>query len=147
MVILLGGLTINQKVSAQDDGTGRYKTIEVQTVQYVWELVDSFSGKVYCEVTIDREGQPSNQDALSICADKIYPATATPALVATARSLTPQPTALPFNTNAFLQRTFWRFVTKREFTRTVKVPLPEMVLNITVPSGAMEKPYVTLSRI
>ncbi len=130
-------------VSAQEIKNGRYKSVEVKTTQYVWELVSLTSGRVICEVIIDREGKPSVQDALNICRDTIYPATPTPSL-ATPISLTPQPTSPPFNVTLFFQNTLWRFVTQREFIKIEKVPLPEIVLNVLVPPGPLEKPYISL---
>lgn len=136
-------LTRGNAARAQVVGNGRYKSVEVQTTQYVWELVNLTSGKVICEVVIDREGKPSIQDALNICRDEIYPATPTPP--AKSESVgTPQPTALPFNATLFFQNTFWRFVTQREFLKVEKVPLPEIVLNVLVPPGPLDKPYITL---
>ena len=59
------------RVSAQEIKNGRYQSVEVQTTQYVWELVSITSGKVICEVVIDRVGTPSIQDAMNICRDNI----------------------------------------------------------------------------
>ena len=128
---------------AQGITNGRYKSVEVQTTQYVWELVNLTSGKVICEVVIDRVGKPSNQDALNICRDEIYPSTPTPAVKGEGLT-TPQPTQPPFNVTLFFQNTFWRFVTQREFIKIEKVALPEIVLNVMVPPGPIEKPYITL---
>jgi len=132
-----------EPVLAQGIKNGRYKSVEVQTTQYVWELVSLSSGKVICEVIIEREGKPTTQDALNICRDKIYPATPTPVIKGENLS-TPQPTPLPFKLNLFFQNTFWRFVTQREFIKIVKVPLPEIVLNVLVPPGPLDNPYITL---
>ncbi len=131
------------RVSAQEIKNGRYKSVEVQTTQFVWELVSIPSGKVICEVVIEREGKPSVQDALNICRDNIYPATPTPVVKSDALS-TPQPTPPPFNLTLFFQNTFWRFVTQREFLKIEKVPLPDIVLNVLVPPGPLDKPYITL---
>jgi hypothetical protein len=130
-------------VLAQEIKNGRYKSVEVQTTQYVWELVNLSSGQVICEVIIDHEGKPSVQDALNVCRDKIYPSTPTPPAISEVIT-TPQPTALPFNINVFFQNTFWRFVTQREFIKIEKVLLPDIVLNVLVPPGPLDKPYITL---
>jgi hypothetical protein len=141
----LGNVGLNQKVDAQSTPPSRYKSVEVKTTQYVWNLVNQTTGIVICEVTIDREGSPTNQDALTICQDKILPPTQTPPSISMLSTLPPVKTGAPFNANQYFRNTFWRFVTKRDITRVVKVPLPEIVLNITVPPGPSDKPYITLS--
>ena len=141
----LGSSGPNQAVDAQSNEPGRTKTVEVKTTQYVWDLVNQASGAVICEVTIAREGTPTNQDALAVCQDKILPATQTPSTPGAGPNLTPVATGAPFNSAAFFQNTFWRFISKREVTQIQKVALPEIVLNVYVPSGPQDKPYVTLS--
>jgi len=141
LALLLVGLWPGQPVRAQDGNTGRYKSVEVQTVQYVWDLIDQATGKEICQVILDREGIPTHQDALGVCSEKIIPLTPTPG----GSGVGSKPTPPPFNINQFFAKTIWRFNIKREFTRIVKMPLPEMVLNITVPVAPTDKPYVTLS--
>jgi hypothetical protein len=140
----LGQIGLPHTVDAQSTQPGRYKTVETPVTQYVWELVNQTTGAKICEVTIEHDGEPSNQDALAICPDKIYPPTQTPPSMSMLATLPPVKTAAPFNTTQFFQNTFWHLVTKRDFTRTDKIQLPDIVMNISVPSAPVDKPYVTL---
>ena len=143
IVLLVLGLMLSEQVQAQTGGQGRFKTIEVQVTQYVWEIVSKSNGIAVCEVLLDREGTPSVQDAINTCSDRL----SLPLMAAGASTPGPSAaTAVPsVNYGQFSNYYNWRFKTKREFTQTVKVPLPEMVLNISVPQGPVEKPYVTVS--
>ncbi|HEX7555907.1 MAG TPA: hypothetical protein VF338_04730, partial [Leptolinea sp.] len=129
LALFLIYVAINQShaVYAQTPGQPRYKTVEQKTTQNVWDLINKTTGAVICEVTIDRQGEPSQQDALNTCPDMMTASTPAPQTQAT-----------------FFNNTFWNFVVTREFTTKVKIPIPDIVVNISVPTGPVQKPYLTL---
>ena len=129
-----------QSVKAQDQGQGRFKWVAVQTTQFVWEIVSKSSGAAVCEVLLDRESAPTLQEVISSCSDRLSltPATSIPS------GATLTATTAPANPNLFYSYYFWRFKTKREFTQSIKIPLPEIVLNISIPQGPVPKPFITL---
>ncbi len=142
LVVLVFVLSIvNQHVSAQTGGGGggRYTTVESTTKQYIWNLVSNSTGKVICEVMIDHEGQPTQFDAIQACAQEIF---VQPTPIAPGQ---PIATQAPFDINQFFRTVHWEFVTSREVTRLVKVPLPDMVVYITAPQGPLLQPYVILT--
>lgn len=125
--------------SYADDGTtGRFKTVEVQTTQYVWELVSNQDGRVICQAIVNHPTRPSNEETIQICADQIFPLSPTPMPAGT-----PQPTPVPFNLADFFRSVTWRFIATQELTRTIKVPLPEIIINLTVPPG-QSAPYYAI---
>ncbi len=130
-----------QRVVAQSGGGGggRFTTVESTTKQYVWNLVSNKTGKVICEVIVDHEGQPTQYDAITACAQEIFtePTPSAPNEMA--------PTPIPFDINQFFRNVRWEFVGSREVTRLVKVPLPDMVVYVTAPQGPLLQPYVILT--
>ncbi len=127
--------------------TGRFKTVEVTVTQYIWELVSNRDGHVICQIIVEHPNRPSNDEAIQICGDQIFPpetlptpfgATATPA---TATPTAPVGTPTPFDLSEFFGNVSWRFVTSRQFTRTVQVPIPEMILNLTIPPNQQQEPF------
>jgi hypothetical protein len=138
--------------ASQGGNTGRVRTVEIQVLQYVWELVSNRDGRVICEVIVEHPNRPSNQEAITICGEQIFPAEPTPTPFVTATPgegetpVAPAPTqeTLPFDLAEFFQNVSWRFVTTREFTRTIEVPVPNMVLNMIVPKIPTEEYYVSI---
>lgn len=136
-------LTVGIQGSYADDGgqTNRYKTVEVKTVQYVWELISGQDGQVICQAVVDHPTRPSNDETIQLCADQIFGAPApivpldTPVPGTPTVEPTPRPTTAPVDLNQFFQNVYWRFITTRELTRTLMVPLPELIINLTVPPG------------
>ena len=127
LFLVFSGINRSPPVNAQSQGQVRYKTIEQKITQNVWDLINKTTGAVLCKVTIDRSGEPSQQDALNTCPEIIT--SSTPATQTQA---------------AFFQNTFWKFVVTREFTTQVKIPIPDIVVNISIPSGPLQKPYLIL---
>lgn len=122
------------------DGTGRFKTVEIRVTQYIWELVSNVDGRMICQVIVEHPNQPTNTEAIQICGDQIFPPEETPTPIgATAATPTPggspAPTPTPFDLADFFRSVSWRFITSREFSREVQVPVPEMVTNISIPQG------------
>ncbi len=130
-----------QQVVAQNGGGGggRFTTVESTTKQYVWNLVSNKTGQAICEVIIDHDGQPTQYDAITACAQEIF---AQPPVPAPGE---PIPTQAPFDINEFFRTVRWEFVGSREVTRLIKVPLPDMVVYVTAPQGPLLQPYVILT--
>ena len=147
-----------QESTAQDvDSMGRYKTVEVRTVQYIWELVSNSDGHVICQIILDHPNYPSVDETLTTCQSEIYPpeptaTSGTPAPSPTPTStpvpgaVTPTPanTKEPFSTDNFLKGVSWRFITSREFMRTIKIPLPDLVVHLSAPTQP-DQLFVTIS--
>lgn len=142
-------LCVGIQGSYADNGgeTNRYKTVEVKTVQYVWELVSGQDGRVICQAIVDHPTRPSNDETIQLCADQIFGAPLpivprdTPVPGVPTVEPTPRPTPVPFDLNQFFRSVYWRFITTRELTRTLMIPLPEMIINLTVPPG-QAGPYI-----
>jgi len=136
-------LSVGIQGSYADDGgkTSRYKTVEVKTVQYVWELVSGKDGRVICQAIVDHPTRPTNDETIQLCADQIFGAPApivplnTPVPGTPTVEPTPRPTAVPFNLNEFFLSVYWRFINTRELTRTLMIPLPEIIVHLNVPPG------------
>src|SRR5512142_2267459 len=98
--------------STADGGgkTSRYKTVQVQTTQYIWELVSNQNGRVICQIITNQPSRPSNEDAIQNCGDQIFPAQPTPAGTASSATPEPQATLPPFNLADFFRGVYWRFV-------------------------------------
>ncbi|HYG33549.1 MAG TPA: hypothetical protein VEC99_02115, partial [Clostridia bacterium] len=141
-LLLLG----SQKSTAQEGDTlDRHKTVEIRTVQYVWNLVSNSDGRVICQLIIEHEGTPTTEETLSICMGEIYPPEDTPAPTAedspeptststplpSAATATPAPTEEPFTLENFFLTVSYRFIASREITRTVKIPLPDIVVHLS----------------
>ena len=145
-----------QSTTAQDGGDrDRVKVVEINTTQYIWELVSRTDGQILCQAILDRPTQPTLQETIDICGDVIFPVEPTPTpLIQPTATATPPPGATPvpgavdedvFDLNEFFQNVYWRFVSSRDLVRTVEVPLPEMVLNLNAPSGPVENLFVTIT--
>ncbi len=133
-----------QGSNAQDGQTGRFKKVEVQTTQYIWDLVSNQDGHVICQAIVNHPNRPSNEETIQICADQIFPPLSTPAPAGTP-STTPLPTPVPFNLADFFRSVTWRFIATQELTRTIEVPLPEMIVNLTVPPGQSAPFYAIIA--
>lgn len=123
---------------AEDGNTNRFRMEEVQTTQYIWELVSNQDGRIICQAIVNHPTRPSNEETIQICADDIFPASPTPVPEGT-----PQPTRVPFNLADFFRSVTWRFLATQELSRTIKVPLPEIIVNITVPPN-QSAPYYAI---
>jgi hypothetical protein len=146
--------------SAQSNETlsGRYKIVNVQVTQYIWQLLSSTDGHLICEVSVEHEGQPTTDELVTTCYSELFPlaptqtSTAsgtqvvTPSVTATpTTSQTLQPTALPFDFVDFLKHVYWHLKETVRVNRTIKVPLPDMGTNISAPDKPVSKPYVILT--
>jgi hypothetical protein len=149
LLLILG----NQGSNANNDGnTGRFKTVEIKSTQYVWELVSLRDGHVICQAIMDdRPTRPTLEETVDICEKEIFPAEPTPTPLAsptasgTPSPVSSSPTQAPFDLSLFLKTVYWRFVETRELVRTIKVPLPEIIVNLSAPSGPQNELFVTIS--
>jgi hypothetical protein len=139
VVCILLTTTQSTPVAAQGNTT-RFKTVEIKTIQYVWELVANRDGRVICQIIIDHPFRPTNQETITICAEQIFPAEATPTPLPTPTPgggkillPTPAPTTEPFDLAEFFRTVTFRFVNTQELVRTVQVPVPEIIVNMIVP--------------
>jgi hypothetical protein len=136
-VLLMFGIS---NASAQDGGEGgRFKIIETQSTEYLWNMV-SLDGGVICQVTVTHEGIPTDTEAYLACKDKILALpTPTPG---------PQPTQPPvpgFNISNFFKNVRWNFVESRVVTNSIKIPIPELIVNLVAPDGPLTQPYVIIT--
>lgn len=131
--------------------TSRYKTVQIQVTQYVWDLVSNRDGHVICQIIVDHPNRPTYDETLQICGSQIFPQAPTPTPYGTpaAATSTPLPTtsasaatATPFDLGSYFEGVSWRFVTTQQINRTVKVPLPEIITNLTVPPNQRDSFYV-----
>jgi hypothetical protein len=126
---------------ADDSGkTSRFKKVEIQTTQYIWELVSGKDARVVCQVIVNHPTRPSNEEAIQACADQIFPSQPAPSATGTPQ---PGPTAIPFNLADFFNSVYWRFIATQELKRTIQVPLPEIITNLTVPTN-QSAPYYAI---
>jgi len=131
--------------SNADDGssTGRFKTVEIRVTQYIWELVSNADGRTICQIIVEHPNQPSNSEAIQICGDQIFPAEETPTPLP-GGSLAPTPA--PFDLAEFFRGVSWRFITTRELSREIQVPVPQIVTNLSIPPEQQGPPFfVTLT--
>ena len=165
-----------QGSDAYDGNTGRFKTVEILVTQYVWELVSNADGRVICQVIVEHPNRPTNDEAIQICADQIFPAEPTPTpfvertptFIPTAgpsptapavKEPTPTPagTAAPENPGAahepdedpfdlakFFSSVSWRLVATNSFQREIKIAMPEIVVNLTIPPGQQQVPFTVI---
>jgi hypothetical protein len=130
--------------------SGRYKIVHIQVTQYTWQLLALSDNHVICEVTVEHTGEPTTDELLSNCYQQIFPLaptqTATSAAAATpTQGPTPTSTPLPYDFAAFLKTVYWHLASTVRVDKEVKVPLPDMVLNIVAPNKAVDTPYVILT--
>jgi hypothetical protein len=129
-----------QESNADNGDTGRYKLVEVQTTQYIWDLISNKDGHVICQAIVNHPNRPSNEETIQTCADQIFPAlpTADP-------SGSPRPTPVPFNLADFFRSVTWRFIATQELTRTIKQPLPAIIVNVTAPPNQSPPYYAVIA--
>ena len=129
-----------QGSNADDGKTSRFKTVEIKTTQYIWELVSNQDGHVICQAIVNHPTRPSNEETIQICADQIFPPLANPRIP---QAHTTHANPVPFNLADFFRSVNWRFIATQELTRTIKVPLPEIIVNLTVPPD-QSAPYYAI---
>jgi hypothetical protein len=135
----------------QAGSTGRFKTVEIEVRQYIWDLVLNRDGSVICQVMVEHPNRPSNQEAITICGAEIFPPepiptpffTPTPGGEAVPTAV-PEEDSAPFDLAEFFRNVSWRFVTTQEFVRTVEVPVPDMVVNLVVPENQTTEYYASI---
>lgn len=146
-ILLLIGV---QRSDADDGGTsGRYKTVEIQATQYIWELVSNRDGRVICQVMVEHPNHPTVDEAIQVCGDQIFPSSPTPTPIGTPPGptatpgpvITPGPTPTPFNLADFFSSVSWRFVTTKSFSRQIRVPVPAIIVNFSIPEGQQGPPF------
>lgn len=131
---------VTQNTNADDGAkSSRFKTVEINVVQYVWELVSNRDGQVICEIIVEYPTRPTYQDTITICAEQIFPPELTPV-----PSSDSQATPEPFDLAEFFQTVTYRFVKTLELKRTVEVPVPEMIVNLVVPDSSTGQPFVSI---
>ncbi len=140
---------------ADDSGTtGRYKTVDIEATQYVWQLISNRDGRVVCQVAVDHVNRPTYDETIQLCGDQIFPsgplptpygtpastATPTPKAISTAA-----PTQAAFDLAEFFRGVSWLFVESNEINRQVKVPMPEMIVNFSLPPNQQAPFYVIIA--
>ncbi|MBE0697626.1 MAG: hypothetical protein IH586_11955, partial [Anaerolineaceae bacterium] len=141
LVVLCMLLTTTQRTDAETQGNStRLKSVEIKTVEYVWDLVSNQDGRVICQIIIEHPFRPTNQETITICAEQIFPPEPTSAPLPTptpgdGKIVLPPPIPIvdPFDLADFFRSVTFRFVTTQELIRTIQVPVPEMIINIVVP--------------
>lgn len=132
--------------SPLDAPSERSKKVDIDETQYIWELVSNVDGSIICQVVVDHPTRPSYEETIQICGSQIFPPeptrtplapTATPNTAQTAtatQSATRAPTATPepFDLATYFNHVTWRFASSRVFKRTVYVPVPEIIVNLSV---------------
>ena len=144
-VLVLGIRASNAQQN--DQQPGRYKTVEITTTQYVWQVVSNRTGAILCELIIEEDRKPTDDETIITCASAIYFSvpTATPAPVRKGDT-TPAPTPLPpYDRDTFLRSISYRLDEVREFTRIVNVPMQEIIVNLKVPPERMADPYIIVN--
>jgi hypothetical protein len=143
-LIGFSSFAIPRAAQAQDGGGGdRTKTIDIETTQYVWELLSRATGQVLCEVTIEHKGVPTDIEVATACGPKISAGyTPTPNKPAGGPL---QPTTSPWDVKSFLQNTYWRLHATNTIKRQVTVKLPKIIVYIEVPDGAVPNPYAVIT--
>lgn len=136
--------------AVQVSGTNRYKTIHIRVTEYVWSLVSNQTGQVVCQIIVDHPNRPTYDETLQVCGSQIFPQAPTPTPYGTpaaptstpSPATTPEATAKPFDLAEYFMGVAFRFENTQEIDRTVKVPLPEIITNLTVPPGQTSNFYV-----
>jgi hypothetical protein len=136
--------------AVQVSSTNRYKTVRIRVTEYVWSLVSNQTGQVVCQIIVDHPNRPTYDETLQICGTQIFPQAPTPTPYGTpaaptstpSAATTPQATAKPFDLAEYFMGVAFRFENTQEIDRTVKVPLPEIITNLTVPPGQTGNFYV-----
>lgn len=124
---------------------GRSKIIDVQVTRYVWQLVRIKDGLAVCEITIDHQGQPTLEELMNNCYSKISAllnnSTPSPEISETP---TPVPTPPTFNLSEFYTQFAWQLIDTVRITRSVTVPMPDILVYLTAPDQVVKQPYVRL---
>lgn len=133
---------IRGSFAVQVSTTNRFKTVQIQVTEYIWELVSNRDGHVVCQIIVDHPNRPTYDETLQVCGSAIFPQAptptpyGTPAATSTPIPATPQApaaTSAPFDLANYFAGVAFRFVTTQSIDRTVKVPLPEIITSLTVP--------------
>jgi hypothetical protein len=146
--------------NAQSGGTlsGRFKLVNIQVTQYIWQLLSTTDDHLICEVQVEHEGQPTTDELVTTCYSELFPLapTQTSLPVGTqaatqsasstpSTSQTIQPTSIPFDFADILRHVYWHLKETVRVNRTIKIPLPDMGIGITAPDKIVKQPYVTLT--
>ena len=122
----------------------RTKTVEIKVNQFTWQLISIHDKKVVCEVVIEHDGTPNFYEALSSCPlETIY---AEINLLPTPKaSKTPVPTPSGFDETMLYKYFTWKYKNSFQVNRKVSIPLLDMIVNMSAPSGEVTEPYVIIS--
>lgn len=122
----------------------RAKLVEVRVNQFSWQLLSRFDKSVVCEVVIEHDGTPNFYEALNYCSPETLKSEID-RLPTVRPGLTPRPIPPGIDENVLYQYFSWKFKESFQVTRKVIVPIPEMIVNISVPNGSVDQPYVIVS--
>ncbi len=138
-------------IAENQSGSTRYKTVEIQVTQYIWDLVSNRDGQVVCQVIVEHPNRPTIDEAINICAEQIFPPEPTPTPMSTPTPgeggvllPSPAPPSEPFNLAEYFQTVTFRFVTTRELVRTIQVPVSEIIVNVIVPPPSAGTLFVSI---
>ncbi len=122
----------------------RKRSVEIKVTQFTWQLISIHDKKVVCEVVIEHDGTPDFYEVLSSCpiesmqAEIVSLPTPNPAL-------TPEPTTSGIDETSLYQFFSWKYKNSFQVVRKVSVPLLDMIVNVSAPSGVVAEPYVIIS--
>lgn len=146
LLIVISTISKSAYVNAQDGNGGDRFKLETKTfTQYTWKLV-THTGITICTVRINHEGFPSGNETLASCNEAINSFNPTPTATTTPVT-TPFPTATPLDINKFFLETYWVFVSQEDITQTIKINVPDMIINIYAPGLPVNAPYVIIKAI
>ena len=134
------GFGIHQTTADQIPG-GRSRTIEVQQKQFIWDIISNANGNQLCELSIEFDRKPSNDEILAACAD-LFQASMLPT---TAPGAKPVPTPMVFDRATFLNYTHAHLKEIHDFKRTVKIPLQDLIVNLVIPDQLTSEPYAIVA--
>ena len=126
LVLCLIGTRISS--ANQDTAGDRHRVVEVSVTQYVWQVVSRSSGKTLCEIIIEYDREPTQDETVAVCSQAYLP---TPSGT-TAANATPQPNPVILDPQSFLNSIVYKLVDTRQFTHMVTIPMQEMTLGIHV---------------
>lgn len=128
---------------------GRSRVVDYRITQYVWQLEIDHNGKVVCEAVIDHEGTPTYYETLTFCPMQVFGSVLTPVPSPTpAPSETPEPfTPPPLSIDEATLFKYYTWVYKEAYqvVRTTKIVLPDMIVNLTLPTKPVVQPFIMLN--